>query len=293
VPTPQTTAGGEWTVRRVLDWTIAHLKQKGSETPRLDAEVLLAHAWNCRRIQLYTRYDDILPADVRGTMRELVKRRAAAEPVAYLVGHREFFSLDFVIRPGVFIPRPSTETLVLEALAFLEPLAEPRVLDLCTGSGCVAVSVAHGLPAAQVTAVDLNPLAVEVARENAERHKVAERVTVLPGDLFAPLPPGATFDLLVSNPPYVSSDEMAVLPADVRDHEPPLALDAGQDGLDVIRRIAAAMEPYLRERSAVLIELSPEHARAAATVFEATGMFSRVDLVRDLDRVERVLRAVR
>lgn len=276
----------------MLDWTIGYLKEHGSDTARLDAEVLLAHAWDCRRIQLYTRYDDVLPADIRATMRDLVKRRAAAEPVAYLVGHREFFSLDFLIEPGVFIPRPSTETLVMEALEQLKRFEQPRVLELCTGSGCIAVSIAHNQRAAEVIAVDLNPVAVRVARSNAERLGVADRVQIHDGDLFSPVA-GETFDLLVSNPPYVRADEMPRLPADVRDHEPHLALQAGADGLDVVRRIAAEAAPYLRERSAVLIELSPEHAREAVRIFEATGLFSRVDLIRDLDRVDRVLRAVR
>ena len=213
---------GEWTVRRVLEWTIGHLKERGSESPRLDAEVLLAHAWKCPRIQLYTRYDQPLPEDVRTTMRDLVKRRAACEPVAYLIGRREFFSLEFEVQPGVFIPRPDTETLVIEALRLMEPIPEPRVLDLCTGTGCIAVSIAHSRPACRVTAVDLNSVAVEIATRNAARHNVSERVRVLQGDLFAPLPGDGAFDLIVSNPPYVRDDELPDLMPDIREHEPHL-----------------------------------------------------------------------
>lgn len=289
---PPSTTGEEWTVRRVLDWTINHLKERGSDTPRLDAEVLLAHAWKCPRIQLYTRYDQILPADVRAAMRELVKRRAAAEPVAYLVGYREFFSLNFEVRPGIFIPRPETETLVMEALEFLKSQEAPRVLDLCTGSGCIAVSIAHEHPTALVTAVDLNPLAVEVATNNAARHGVADRVTILHGDLTAPVPAGETFDLIVSNPPYVREDEIPTLAPDIREHEPHLALTAGEDGLDVIRRLLVEIPPRLRHPGAVLIELSPEQGPAAVDLFSGAGLFSRVDLVRDLARVDRVLRAI-
>lgn len=289
---PRTT-NDDWTVRRVLEWTIRHLQERGSDTPRLDAEILLAHAWGCPRIQLYTRYDDPLPAEVRASMRELVKRRAAAEPVAYLVGRREFFSLDFEVQPGVFIPRPSTETLVVEALTLMENRDAPRILDLCTGSGCIAVTLAHAHPGATVVAVDLNPLAVEVARRNAERHQVADRVTLLPGDLYAPLPPHETFDLIVSNPPYVRDDELASLPADVRDHEPALALTAGPDGLDVVRRIVAGLPSRLRDPGGVLIELSPEHAATAQELLAGVGLFRRVEVVRDLDRWERVLRGVR
>lgn len=289
----QSTTGGEWTVRRVLDWTIGHLKQHGSETPRLDAEVLLAHAWNCRRIQLYTRFDTPLPEDVRASMRTLVKRRAAAEPVAYLVGHREFFSLDFEIQPGVFIPRPATETLVIEALAFVEKIERPRILDLCTGSGCIAVSLAHALPQADVVAVDLNSLALEVAGRNAERHGVSGRLSLQQGDLFEPLPRDARFDLIVSNPPYVREDEMAGLPRDVRDHEPHLALVAGADGLDVMRRIVAQASEFLAPHSALLMELSPEQAEEARSLLQDAGLFTAVDLIRDLDRAQRVVRGVR
>jgi len=286
-------AADDWTVRRVLEWTIGHLRERGSETPRLDAEVLLAHAWGCRRIQLYTRYDEPLPAEVRAAMRELVKRRAAHEPVAYLVGRREFFSLDFRVVPGVFIPRPSTETLVLEALRLMQPLQAPSILDLCTGSGCVAVSLAHADRRAIVTAVDLNPLAVETARGNAELHGVSDRVTVLHGDLFAPLPTGATFDLIVSNPPYVRDGEIGGLAPDVREHEPRLALAAGADGLDVVRRIAAEVGPCLGPQTPLLLEISPDHAAEARELLLATGLFTEVDLLRDLDRVDRVLRCRR
>lgn len=290
---PPRTANDDWTVRRVLEWTIRHLQERGSETPRLDAEVLLAHAWGCPRIQLYTRYDEPLPPEVRAAMRELVKRRAAAEPVAYLVGRREFFSLDFEVQPGVFIPRPSTETLVVEALKLMEQWDAPRILDLCTGSGCIAVTLAHAHTGAAVTAVDLHPLAVTVAQRNAARHDVAQRVTLLLGDLYAPLPPGETFDLIVSNPPYVREDELPNLPPDVREHEPLLALSAGADGLDVVRRIVAGLSSRLRAPGGLLIELSPEHAPEAHRLLTATGLFRTVDLVRDLDRVERVLRGVR
>lgn len=280
-------APGDWTVRRVLEWTSGYLKAH-SETPRLDAEILLAHAWGCPRIQLYTRYDLPLPMPVRETMRELVKRRATAEPVAYLVGHREFFSLEFEIRPGVFIPRPATEALVLEGLEQIRRIENPRVVDLCTGSGCVAVSLAKNAPVAQVTAVDLNPVAVDLARANAERHGVDSRLRVVEGDLFGPLE-GEVFDVIVSNPPYVREDEMAELPPDVRDHEPRLALAAGNDGLDVIRRILDESPRYLADKGALLIELSPEQAPAAAALFRQTGRFDTVRIVKDLDRNDRLV----
>ena len=269
-------------IKQTSNGTFAHL-----------AEVLLAHAWGCPRIQLYVRYDESLPEGVRATMRELVKRRAAAEPVAYLIGRREFFSLEFEVRPGLFIPRPETETLVMEALQFLQSRSGPRVLDLCTGTGCIAVTIAYKARSSQVTAVDLNPRAVETAAANAERHQVSDRVTVLQGDLYAPLPADATFDLIVSNPPYVRDDEIPGLQPDVRDHEPHLALAAGADGLDVVRRIVSGLSRRLADGGALLLEIDPQQAAATTDIVRGCGLFRDVVAVKDLARVDRVIRAVR
>ncbi|MEZ6067412.1 MAG: peptide chain release factor N(5)-glutamine methyltransferase [Planctomycetaceae bacterium] len=286
-------ANADWTVRRILDWTINHLRDKGSDSPRLDAEVLLAHAWNCPRIQLYTRYDIVVPDDVRARMRDLVKRRAAAEPVAYLVGRREFFSLDFEVRPGVFIPRPTTEMLVIEAIAFLKDRPAPRVLDLCTGSGCIAISIARHTPAATVFAIDRNPLAVEVATANAARHGVGDRVTVLEGDLFDPIADFAACDVIVTNPPYVRTDELPTLAADIRDHEPHLALDAGADGLDTFRRIIPELPARIVPGGLFLAEMDPQQVTAVTDMLNQTGAFGPVTPIADTDRQHRGLRAIR
>lgn len=291
--TPGPTTANDWTVRRVLEWTIGHLKEKGCETPRLDAEVLLAHAWNCPRIQLYVRYNETLPDNVRATMRELVKRRAALEPVAYLIGQREFFSLEFEVQQGVFIPRPATETLVMEALRLIEGRNAPRVLDLCTGTGCIAMTIAHHHKTAQVTAVDLNPLAVDTASRNAERHQVSDRVTILEGDLFAAVEESDRFDLIVSNPPYIRDDELTGLSPDIRDHEPQLALTAGTDGLDVVRRIIAQTPKRIADHGSLLLEIDPAQAAGTAEIMRQLNLFEQVDTVRDLDRAERVIRGIR
>ena len=169
------------------DWTTAHFKQHGSETPRLDAEILLAHARGCKRIELYTRFDEPMSEAERTTMRDLTRRRAKSEPVAYLVGHREFFSLKFRVTPDVLIPRPETETLVVELLDACKSLEAPQILDIGTGSGCIAVTVAVNNKSAQVTATDLSEAALAVARSNAEAHAVSDRIRFLQGDLFTPL----------------------------------------------------------------------------------------------------------
>ena len=277
-----------WTVRKVLDWTIGYLKEHGSESPRLEAEVLLAHARGCQRIQLYTQYDQVLTDQQRGVMRELVKRRANKEPVAYLVGHREFFSVDFLVTKDVFIPRPDTETLVMSAIDAAKEWSQPSILDLCAGSGCVAVSLAVNVPKSRVTAVELHPATARVTRQNIDKHKVTERVTLLEGDLFAPVERGARFELIVSNPPYVTSGEIPGLEADVR-HEPHRALDGGVDGLDVIRRIVNQAPGFLVPGGWLMMELAPEQAPTAISLLEDGG-FADTATVKDLAGQARVVK---
>jgi release factor glutamine methyltransferase len=189
-------------------------------------------------------------------------------PVAYLVGRKEFYSLPFEVSPAVLVPRPETETLVLEALTRLKPLREPAVLDLGTGSGCIAVAIANQKKDARVTAVDVSPDALDVAGRNAERNGVAARVQFLQGDLFAPVPAGSLFDLVVSNPPYVTPAELAALAPDVRDHEPRLALDGGPDGLAFYRRIASGVGPVLKPGGSVLVEIGATQEAAVRGLFE-------------------------
>ncbi|REJ70881.1 MAG: peptide chain release factor N(5)-glutamine methyltransferase [Planctomycetota bacterium] len=289
----QTTTDGPWTVRRVLEWTTGYLKEHGSETPRLDAEVLLAHAKGCPRIHLYTSYDETLPEAVRASMREMVKRRAEAEPVAYLVGHREFFGLDFQVTRDVLIPRPDTETLVVEALEALKPLSSPRVLDIGTGSGCIAVAIAANNPVAQVTAVDASAAALDVARRNVEHHRLADRVRILESDLFAAIANSDPFDLIVSNPPYVADGEMDQLQPDIRLHEPHSALVAGPDGLNVIRSIIEQAPARLRPEGALLLECSPEQAAEIQSLFAACPQYEQIRVIEDLAGRPRVVAARR
>lgn len=286
-------AQSAWTVRKVLEWTTQHLQKHGSETPRLDAEVLLAHARQCRRIELYTNYDEPLSDAVRAQMRELVQRRANAEPVAYLVGHREFFSLDFAVTPDVLIPRPDTETLVLELLSRARGMAAPRVLDLCTGSGCIAVSVARNCPAAIVTATDISEGALAVARGNVERHHVSDRVELLQGDLFGPLPAGTTFDFVASNPPYIPTAEIETLAGDVRRHEPRLALDGGPDGLAFYRRIAAGVGPLLKPGGSLLVEIGSTQDAAVRALFAEWAELEVRATLKDTAGLPRVVSAKR
>lgn len=280
-----------WTVKRVLDWTVEHLRRHECETARLDAEILLAFSRGCQRIQLYTEYDAPLTPDERSTMRDLVKRRASHEPVAYLVGFREFFGMDFEVEPGVLIPRPDTETLVVQVLEFARDCDRPQILDLCSGSGCIAAAVAQNCPGAVVTAVELDEQAIAVAGRNLARHGLSERVTLLQGDLYQPLDREQVFDVIVSNPPYVTSAEMDTLPPDVRLYEPHRALDGGSDGLDVIRRIIADGPSWLRAGGVMLLEVSGGQANEVVALFEQSEKFEQMMIGKDLAGRSRVVGA--
>jgi len=279
----------EWTVRRIIDWTTAHLKKHGSETPRLDTEILLAQARGCRRIDLYTRIDDVLSERERTAMRDLVRRRAQSEPVAYLVGHREFFGLDFHVTPAVLIPRPDTETLVLELLDAAKPLASPRILDFGTGSGCIAIAAAVNLRSAQFTATDLSEASLAVARENAQSHHVLERIHFLCGNLFEPCGQDGPFDIVASNPPYIADREKETLQNDVRRYEPHAALFSGPTGLEILFQIVDQAASYLAAGGALLLEISPEQASAVAERMESTGYYEAIRVVKDLAAQARVV----
>src|SRR5262245_48094636 len=243
--TPEAPSEAGWTVGGLLDWTARYLAKKGSEYPRLDTEVLLAHALGCRRIDLYARYDEPASEEARGRFRELVRRRVEGCPVAYLVGRKEFYSLAFEVGPEVLIPRPDSECVVMECLRLARGLPAPRVLDIGTGSGNLAVAVAHQHKGAQVTAIDLSPGALAVAARNAAKHGVAGRVRFLEGDLFAPLAAGERFDFILSNPPYIAREDIPGLAPGVRDYEPHLALDGGPGGYEVFDRLVARAKEFL------------------------------------------------
>lgn len=286
-------AGEAWTVRRILAWTIEHLSKHGSETPRLDTEILLAHARKCRRIDLYTHYDDPLSDEQRSVMRELVRRRANHEPVAYLVGHREFYSLDFRVTQDVLIPRPDTETLVLELLDTVRELPAPRVLDVGTGTGCIAVAVAVNCPHAHVTAIDISPAALEVAAQNARQHAAGDRIQFLEGDLLAPLADPRAFDVVAANLPYVATHELESLQDDVRKHEPRLALDGGADGLDLVRRLIENLPRHLSPGGTVLLEIDPQQAAATCELLRSQKVFEEPRVINDLGGLARVVVARR
>ena len=278
-----------WTIGRLLEWTTEFLARKGSGSARLDTQLLLAHALGCTRTALYTRWDEEPAEPTRRRFKELVQQRLRGTPVAYLLGRKEFFSLEFEVGPAVLIPRPDTEWLVTECLRLAKGADAPRVLDVGTGSGCLAVAVAHAHKGAQVTAVDLSPEALAVASRNAARHGVAQRVRFLEGDLFAPLPAGERFDFVLSNPPYVPSGELPGLMADVRDHEPHLALDGGPDGFAVFDRLVAQAPAHLTPGGHLIVEIHAGLEGPARARIESRAGYELGKTVHDLAGRPRVL----
>jgi release factor glutamine methyltransferase len=218
-----TTAEQTWTLGALLDWTAKHLAQKGMESPRLDAEVLLAHAAGCKRIDLYgLRFAEAASPEVRQKYKDLIRKRLEGCPVAYLVGRKEFYGLEFKVTPAVLIPRPDSEHLVMECLALAKKVDQPRILDIGAGSSNLTVALAKHLPTAHVTAIDRSPEALAVAQENAQRHGVASRICFLQGDLFSPLQPVDRFDFIVCNPPYIPTEDIQKLaPGAIMSRMPP------------------------------------------------------------------------
>lgn len=275
-----------WTIRRVLDWTRKHFEQKQVDDPRLTAELLLTHALNTSRVKLYVDLDRPLAKEELAHYRALIQRRSQGEPTQYIVGKREFYGRPFLVDKRVLIPRPETELLVEAVLRELPKDAPKRVLDLCTGSGCVALTVAAERPSASVWATDVSRDALDVARANAAALSLDGRVTFFEGDLFAPLPRPATFDVIVSNPPYVKRDDLLGLQREVR-AEPKLALDGGADGLDVVRRLAEQAKAFLKPGGVLALEIGDEQGEAVRQLL--ARLFGHgVKIEKDLARLDRL-----
>lgn len=284
-PTPPEQPRETWTVRKVLAWTTQHFEKKDVDAPRLTAEILLAHVLQMTRVKLYIELDRPLdPAELKA-YRALISRRADGEPAQYLVGQKDFYGRTFLVDPRVLIPRPETELLCEAVLQRLPKDAPAAVLDVCTGSGCIPVTIAAERPQAQLWATDLSADALEVARANAERLGVAGRVTFLQGDLLAPaggLPP---FDVIVSNPPYVGTSEIPTLSREVQ-REPRLALDGGPDGLTLLRRLIPNAFSHLKPGGVLALEIGETQGAAVKALLEGAG-YINVRVERDWERRDR------
>ncbi len=287
-----------WTLRKVLDWCTGYFEKKGVEPPRLSSEMILAHVLKCQRIKLYTDLFRPMTEDELATVKSLVKRAIEQEPIQYLTGKAHFYNLEFEVNRDVLIPRSDTETLVDRALAHLKSStnATPRVLDLCTGSGCVAAAIAAHHKTSTVIATDISLPAIDVARRNIERNKLGERVFLYAGDLYEALKnlvDAQPFDLIVSNPPYIASEQIAKLDANVRDYEPRLALDGGPDGLDPHRKILAGAYERLLPGGGLLMEIAFDQEEAAMWMLTQDTRFTDAKCFRDLAGQPRVISAKR
>ncbi|UCD28607.1 MAG: peptide chain release factor N(5)-glutamine methyltransferase [Planctomycetota bacterium] len=277
------TSRESWTVGRLLEWTTDWFKQKDVEGGRLAAELLLARAMNCPKIELYTRYHVEPTPQQRDAFRELVSRASEHTPIAYLLGSREFYSLDFLVTPAVLIPRPETEAIVQRAIELCRQLPDRhwRILDVGTGSGCIAIAIAYYADNASVIASDLSAGTLEVATQNVDRHQVSDRVRLVEADCVT-LPqefiPDDGFDIIVSNPPYISSRQWSELPPNVRDYEPKIALVMEDgDGLVMYRRLAAEAPEVLKKRGRLLVELGYDQHTAVLEIFENAGRWNYID----------------
>ena len=279
-----------WTVGRLIPWAAEYLGGHGVDSPRLCGELLLAHVLGCSRLDLYLRFEQPLKPEELADFKKLILRRKSREPVDYILGSREFYGLNLLVGPGVLVPRPETEHLVEEALARLKGVKAPRILDLCTGSGAVALALAHERPDAVVTGCDISPEALTWARRNAHNLALQDRVRWLQGDLWEPVAAGSGFfDVITANPPYVTTAEMAELPPEVGRFEPRLALEGGADGLDIVRSIIGGAGAHLRPLGWLFMELGAGQAAQARRLAQASGAFAEVSLVKDLAGIERVL----
>jgi len=286
-----------WTVLRLLEWTTDFFKKRGSPSARLDAEVLLAHARECARIELYTAFAEVPTEEQKVAFREMVRRRGEGMPVAQLVGYKEFYSLQFRVDHNVLIPRPETEHLVIEALDRAKSMDQTKsplqIADVGTGSGAIAVSLAVGLPKAEFTAIDQSDAALKIASWNAEKHKVESRIQFVNSDLLAEVSQPEKFDLICSNPPYVSEEEYEDLIPSVRDYEPREALVSGPDGTEIIKRLLGESYDRLKPGGRLIIELSPMIADACADLVGQISELEDLRFIRDLAGHKRILSVAR
>lgn len=285
------------TIAGALGWAAAGLRAAGVDEPRREAGSLLSHVLGRDRAFLITHADEELGGGALSAFRAAVARRAAGEPFQYITGRQEFYGLEFEVTPDVLIPRPETELLVETALGLLKGAEAPSVCDVGTGSGCVAVSLLHGLPGARALGLDISPAALEVAARNAARHGVGDRLRLAVSDCFEALRAEALravgvekvrFDLVASNPPYVAEEALGGLQREVREHEPRSALTPGGDGLSIIRRLVAEAPAFLKPGGHLLLEIGfDQHERVAALV--DPRVWTLLDIYRDLQGIPRTV----
>ncbi|MEE4359858.1 MAG: peptide chain release factor N(5)-glutamine methyltransferase [Desulfococcaceae bacterium] len=284
-----------WTIRKILRWTTSWFASRNIENPRASAEILLAFVLDLRRIDLYLRHDQPLTDGERAAFRKVVRRRIQHEPVAYIVGQKDFWSVELCVDPSVLIPRPETERLVETALGLLGKRDEGkicRILEMGTGSGAVIVSLAAEEPANCFFASDLSLAALTTARKNAVRNKVGGKILFFCGSWFAPLAGkdrSAGFDLIISNPPYIPTSEIGNLQPEICRYEPVHALDGGNDGLNEIRNILLGAAEYLNEKGSLLVEIGSGQKDAVLHLAEKSGCYEAIACIKDYGGKDRLV----
>lgn len=280
-----------WTTRKLLAWMSQTFEQRNLDSPRLSAEILLSNIIKCERLRLYMENDRPASPDELNALRGLVKRALNNEPIQYLTGEARFFALDFKADQRALIPRPSTETIIehiLQAERTAERTNPVRIAEICTGSGCIAVTLAKNLTNASIVATDISPDALALAAENAERHKVSDRIEFLEGDMLDPIAGLGPFDWIISNPPYIPDDEWDAVEPNVKDHEPHLALRASPDGLPFVKNLIENARPALAQGGTLMIELAAKTAAQAAEHARTHG-WTDPKILKDHENFDRVL----
>lgn len=280
-----------WTIVKILDWTRQYFADKGIENPRLDAEILLCAVLSCPRINLYVHFDQPLKAEELSKYKELIVRRGRQEPLAYILGEKAFMNYTFKVTPAVLVPRPETELLVESLVELNDNSRKIKILDIGTGSGAIILSLLSLLPLAEGTAIDISAAALAVAAENAERLGVSERFKPVLSDLYSKLPVGVQYDVIVSNPPYIPTEDIAALAADVK-KEPKGALDGGKDGLDFYRRITAGASEYLLPAGLLAFEIGIHQGEAVTRLCREHG-FGVTAVRKDYAGIERMIFAAK
>ena len=284
----------EPTISGALDWGTRVLRERGIESPRLNAELLLRKVLEIDQVQVYLCSDRILTQRQFTSYKSLINKRIKGEPVQYILGSREFWSLDLRITPEVLIPRPETELLVEETLKIFrdERNLTLRFMEVGTGSGAIAIALAKELQGCFILAEDISWRAILVAKENARIQRVSENIRFLVGDLFAPLKEGRSlFDLILSNPPYVPSSQIGTLPREIAEFEPRIALDGGRDGLEFFRRIVTGSGSFLKDGGWLMLEFGEGQGEAVAEMIRNAGYFAPRNIIKDHSGVDRVIRA--
>jgi release factor glutamine methyltransferase len=286
-----------WTIKELLDLTTKYLAEKAIDSPRFCAEVLLSHQLKKTRVELYLDYDQLLREDEISGFRTLVRRRVKREPLQYITGHQEFWSLDLVVNPAVLIPRSETEILVEEAITIrqsglLSNDRTPLILDVGTGSGAIAIALAKEIEGARIWASDISPEALALAEENARSHNVRGRIQFYEGDLLEPFSPGSCkFDMIVSNPPYIATEEFGSLAPEIRCYEPRAALDGSLGGMRLIEQLIRDSGPYLRAGGWLLVEMDPHQTAWALNLIDSAHCFGYKERVIDYRKSYRMVKA--